>query len=124
MTAKAADRANLATREVKGHASREELHHRWRTESRALGFEHEPKRSAAMGRPAHPGVSFGKALEAAENLAVKQATFRAQDVVRQVAHQGADGLTSPRELLQRADAVIRRAEVVPVGHGAAPRTCA
>lgn len=117
-SAKAADRANLATREVKGHASREELHPKWRAESKALGFEREPNRAATAERTAHRGVSFGKALEAAERLAETQATFRAQDVARKVAQAGVDGLTSPRALLERADVVISHREVVPIGHGA------
>ena len=115
-TAKAADRANQATRQVKGHVARAELFPQWKTEASALGF----KKAPAPQRAADPTPSwplFEKAQASAEKLAEHKATFRAQDLVRQTAHQALDGLTTPADILRDADRALEQEQVLTVHEG-------
>ena len=117
-SSRAADAANLATRQVKGHVARAELQPRWSEQAKDLGYEPRPlpeKNSALSGRT--PLDISALAYELTDELASKQSTFRRQDLVRAVAERSLDGLTDPRDLLRVAEQEMEGSRVQAVHHG-------
>lgn len=118
-TQRAADSANLRTRDVKGHESLQTLRSRWRSEALGLGFTPEtlPAQDSTALRPSRPLQSTAK--EQAERLAGENGTFRAQDLIRAVASHAMDGHSSPAHLIAGVDSALRADDVLVVGE--APR---
>jgi len=99
-TAKAADAANRATREVKGHVSRAELMPCWDSQATEIGFGASRRTTLAPRDKAEiAGPNLAEELEKqAQRLAREEATFRPQDLLRAAAESVMDGRTNPFDL--------------------------
>lgn len=117
-SSRAADAANLATREVKGHVARAELEPRWSEQAKKLGYEPRPmpeKSPALSGRM--PGDLSAQVYELTDELASNRSTFRRQDLVRALAERSLDGLTDPRDLLRVAAIEVEGSRVQAIHNG-------
>ncbi|GEM_PF-550271 len=118
-SAKAADTANRATREVKGHVARNELEVTWKAQLLGLGLTPD-----ALPRPRERESQIAEndlsalVAEVCQSLAGERATFRPQDVVRRVAEASqADGLTAPGAVLGAVRKHLDSDEVLTVTRG-------
>lgn len=114
-TARAAELAALATREVKGHASRAELFERWRSEARSYGlspgwFERllRPSRAARTPDAARTReLVFREVPRAVAEITATESTFTRAWLIRAIAERLAPHGVPPRPLIASVDDALK-----------------